>query len=130
MEEKNINMNGVEYQVKSLIEFSSLAKLLFDLAKRQKDIEQNILKIKNSINDKDNRISNLEEKILGKTVKDKFIKNIIQTPNIITQEINKQIQKNENDFDTSNKAIDLNNENINNINYNDKGNDYNYIKSK
>ena len=130
MEEKNIEMNGVEYEVKSLIEFSSLAKLLFDLAKRQKDIEHNILTIKNSLNDKDNRLSNLEENILGKTVKDKFIKNIIQTPNIITQEINKQIQKNENDFDTSNKAIDLDNEKINNINYNYKENDFNYLKKE
>ena len=47
MEEKNIEMNSVEYGVKSLIEFSSLARLLFDLSKRQKDIEQNILIIQN-----------------------------------------------------------------------------------
>ena len=130
MEEKNIEMNGVEYEIKSLIEFSSLAKLLFDLAKKQKDIEQNILMITNSINDKDNRLSNLENKVLGKTVKDKFIKNIIQTPNIITQEIDKQIQKNENVFDSSDKAIDIDNEKIENIKYNNKENDYNYIQKE
>ena len=111
MEEKNIEMNGVEYEVKSLIEFSSLARLLFDLSKRQKDIEQNILLIQNSINDKDNRLTNLENKILNQPTKRKenIISNIIKSPNVIMYANNKQIQNKENDFDSSNKAIDTNN---------------------
>ena len=105
MEEKNIEMNGVQYEIKSLIEFSSLARLLFDLSKRQKDIEQNIISIQNSINDKDNRLTNLENKIITQPTKEKekekenIISNIIKTPNVIMNAINKQIQNKENDFD-------------------------------
>ena len=116
MEEKNIEMNGVQYEIKSLIEFSSLARLLFDLSKRQKDMEQNIISIQNSINDKDNRLTNLENKIITQPTKEKekekenIISNIIKTPNVIMNAINKQIQNKENDFDSSNKALDTNNE--------------------
>ena len=128
MEEKNIEMNGIEYEVKSLIEFSSLAKLLFDLSKRQKDLEQNIILIKTSINDKDNRLSNLENKILGLPKKDKekekekMITNIIKTPNIIMNAINKQLQKTEKNVDSSNKAIELNEENQQSIKFNEDEN--------
>ena len=128
MEEKNIEMNGIEYEVKSLIEFSSLAKLLFDLSKRQKDLEQNIILIKTSINDKDNRLSNLENKILGLPKKDKekekekIITNIIKTPNIIMNAINKQLQKTEKNVDSSNKAIELNEENQQSIKFNEDEN--------
>ena len=128
MEEKNIEMNGIEYEVKSLIEFSSLAKLLFDLSKRQKNLEQNIILIKTSINDKDNRLSNLENKILGLPKKDKekekekIITNIIKTPNIIMNAINKQFQKTEKNVDSSNKAIELNEENQQIIKFNEDEN--------
>ena len=117
MEEKNIEMNGVEYEVKSLIEFSSLARLLFDLSKRQKDLEQNILLMQTSINDKDERLKNLENKILTVPTKEKynekekFITNLIKTPNIIMNTINEQLQNKENNFDSSNKAIDINSQN-------------------
>ena len=43
MEESSIELNDIKYEVKSLIEFSSLAKLLSELSKRQKDLEQNII---------------------------------------------------------------------------------------
>ena len=128
MEEKNIEMNGIEYEVKSLIEFSSLAKLLFDLSKRQKDLEQNIILIRTSINDKDNHLSNLENKILGLPKKDKekekekIITNIIKTPNIIMNAINKQLQKTEKNVDSSNKAIELNEENQQSIKFNEDEN--------
>ena len=128
MEEKNIEMNGIEYEVKSLIEFSSLAKLLFDLSKRQKNLEQNIILIKTSINDKDNRLSNLENKILGLPKKDKekekekIITNIIKTPNIIMNAINNQLQKTEKNVDSSNKAIELNEENQQSIKFNEDEN--------
>ena len=128
MVEKNIEMNGIEYEVKSLIEFSSLAKLLFDLSKRQKDLEQNIILIKTSINDKDNRLSNLENKILGlpkkekEKEKEKIITNIIKTPNIIMNAINKQLQKTEKNVDSSNKAIELNEENQQSIKFNEDEN--------
>ena len=56
----------ITYEIKSLIEFSSLGKLLFDLAKRQKDMENNFLFIKNSINNNNCRLSDIEKKYLGK----------------------------------------------------------------
>ena len=71
MEEKNIEMNGVTYEIKSLIEFSSLGKLLFDLAKRQKDMENNFLFIKNSINNNNSRLSDIEKKIFGEAKNNK-----------------------------------------------------------
>ena len=40
MELSKIESNGIEYEVKSLIEFSNLAKLLYDLSKRQKELEK------------------------------------------------------------------------------------------
>jgi len=60
MEVENIEFNNVDYEVKGLIEFSSLARLLFDLAKRQKELE-------NSVQDKDQRLSDLELKINGES---------------------------------------------------------------
>ena len=74
MEVENIEFNGMEYEVKGLIEFSSLARLLFNLAKRQKLLENKYVYISESIQDKDQRLSDLETKVLGepKTYQKKF----------------------------------------------------------
>ena len=40
MELSKIEADGTDYEVKSLIEFSNLAKLLYDLSKRQKNLEK------------------------------------------------------------------------------------------
>ena len=45
MEVDNIEFNNVQYEVKGLIEFSSLARLLFDLAKRHKELESKYNKL-------------------------------------------------------------------------------------
>ena len=63
MEPEKIEVSGIEYQVKGLIEFSSLARLLFDLAKRQKNLEDKYKIMNDSIIDKDKRISELEYKL-------------------------------------------------------------------
>ena len=68
MEDNNIEFNGMEYEAKSLIEFSSLARLLFDLAKRQKDLEKkfnyinNIGGVNKMIIDKDQKESEIDSK--------------------------------------------------------------------
>ena len=67
METENIEVNNVEYEVKGLIEFSSLARLLYDLAKRQKELENKYDFINESVQDKDQRISDLELKINGES---------------------------------------------------------------
>ena len=118
MDEMNIEFNNVKYEVKSLIEFSSLAKLLLDLSKRQKEIEQNISSINTSINDKDNRLSILEKKISGKMEQEEYIQNIFPSPDINKIEINEQIPNNEKNFDSLNKDIILKKEKEDNI-YND-----------
>ena len=105
MEETNIEVNEVKYEVKSLIEFSSLAKLLFDLSKRQKDMEQNIILIKTSMNEKDERLSNLEKKI---EEQDKNDINKLQGPKITTNEINEQLQDNRNDNINNNEESNAN----------------------
>ena len=105
MEEMNIEVNEVKYEVKSLIEFSSLAKLLFDLSKRQKDMEQNIILIKTSMNEKDERLSNLEKKIKEQ---DKNDINELQGPKITTNEINEQLQDNQNDNINNNEDLNAN----------------------
>ena len=64
---QNIEFNGIEYEAKSLIEFSSLTMLLFDLAKRQKELEKNYKYINESVLDKEQRVSDLEIKVLGKS---------------------------------------------------------------
>ena len=67
MEVENIEVNNIEYEVKGLIEFSSLARLLFDLAKRQKELENKYEYINDSVQDKDQRLSDLELKINGES---------------------------------------------------------------
>ena len=67
MEVENIEVNNVEYEVKGLIEFSSLARLLLDLAKRQKELENKYEYINDSVQDKDQRLSDLELKINGES---------------------------------------------------------------
>ena len=67
MDQKNIEFNGVEYEVKSLIEFSSLARLLFDLAKRQKELENKYEYMNEHILDKEQRVSDLELKVIGES---------------------------------------------------------------
>ncbi len=67
MELQDIEFNGIEYEAKSLIEFSSLARLLFDLAKRQKDLENKYEYINESVSDKEQRVCDLELKVLGES---------------------------------------------------------------
>ena len=101
MEPENIEFNGVEYEVKNLIQFSSLARLLLDLTKRQKILENKYESINESILGKDNKASNLEIKVLGqsKSSQKNIVKDIIsndsnsqrnESPNISNDYIKKQ----------------------------------------
>ena len=119
MEESSIELNDIKYEVKSLIEFSSLAKLLFELSKRQKNIEQNIISIKSLINEKDNRLINLEKKVLGEIQQEKNISGIEQTPIINKNEINFESQnKEKNSGDKKNDSINITKELDNDNNFN------------
>ena len=130
MEENCIELNDIKYEVKSLIEFSSLAKLLLDLSKRQKDMEQNILLINSLVNDKDNRLLNLEKKVLGNIQQEKNISGSNKNPVITKNEINFESQNREKNFGNQKNDIDtqvekLDNDNNYNININeDNNNEY------
>ena len=80
MEPENIEFNGVEYEAKALIQFSSLVRLIFDLAKRQKELESKYEVINENISDKEQRVSDLEIKVLGesKTFQKKLIMILIK----------------------------------------------------
>ena len=67
MEQKNIEFNGIEYEAKTLIEFSSLARLLFDLAQRQKELEKKYESVNKDILDKDQRLSEIEIRVIGES---------------------------------------------------------------
>jgi hypothetical protein len=98
MEVDNIEFNNVEYEVKSLIEFSSLARLLFDLAKRHKELEKKYEYINDSVQDKDQRISDLELKINGesRSYKKKFDGETISQKSKLFEGNNKTLTSNEN----------------------------------
>ena len=67
MEPESIEFNGVEYETKALIQFSSLVRLIFDLTKRQKELESKYEVINENISDKEQRVSDLEIKVLGES---------------------------------------------------------------
>ena len=56
MEEKNIKVNNIEVSCKTLIEFSSLANILLELAKNQKEMEK-------KLNDQDIKINSIKKLI-------------------------------------------------------------------
>ena len=101
--EENIEMNGIKYEIKSLIEFSSLAKLLFELSKRQKNLEQQIILLQTSNKDRDNRLSNLENKFLGNMQKENDLINILHSSDMIENEINENFKNKEKTVDGVNK---------------------------
>ena len=64
---KTLEIDDISYEIKSIIEFSSLIKILFKLSEKQKYIENKIDLINNRIDEKENRINNLEIKVTGES---------------------------------------------------------------
>ena len=89
MEEiKILEIDDTSFESQSLIQFSSLIKFLFKLNSKQKYLEQKINILNNSINEKENRIKNLESKLeeQPKFEELKIGQSFMSTPNI-TQNI-------------------------------------------
>ena len=89
MEEiKILEIDDTSFESQSLIQFSSLIKFLFKLNSKQKSLEQKINILNNSINEKENRIKNLESKLeeQPKFEELKIGQSFMSTPNI-TQNI-------------------------------------------
>ena len=123
MEPENIEFNGVEYEAKTLIQFSSLVRLIFDLVKGQKDLESKYEVINENISDKEQRVSDLEIKVLGESKT--FQKKIDNDTN------QKKNSNYKNDFIKKKNSYDNSNSNNNsNININLGNNTYSQIEEK
>ena len=107
MEPQNIEFNGIEYEIKSLIQFSSLARLLFDIVKHQKELENKYEYINESVLDKEQRVSDLEIKVIGESKS--FNKNKFDN-NSFSKESNLQSQLNYNYIKKENNSVNIHNE--------------------
>ena len=82
---KILKLDDISYECKSLIEFTSLIKFLYNLAEKQKYLEKKIDLVNNRVDDKENRLSDLEIQIKGesKSEDQKIIQSFQQYSNTI-----------------------------------------------
>ena len=102
---KSLEIDDISYESKSIIEFTSLIKILFKLAEKQKNIENKLGLINNRIDEKENRINNLEIQVTGESKSEdhKIIKSFqTSTPIISSKKYSPQKEKLEN---SSNEII-------------------------
>ena len=102
---KSLEIDDISYECKSIIEFTSLIKILFKLAEKQKNIENKLGLINNRIDEKENRINNLEIQVTGESKSEdhKIIKSFqASTPVISAKNYSPQKEKLEN---SSNEII-------------------------
>ena len=62
-----LKIDDSSFECKSIIEFTSLIKILFKLSERQKYLEDKIDLVNNRIDDKEKRLNNLEIKVEGES---------------------------------------------------------------
>ena len=111
MEEiKILEIDDTSYECKSLIEFSSLIKILFKLLEKQKNIENKIDIINNRIDEKENRLNNLEIHVTGESKsEDHKIVNSFQSTSNIPNISNKKLSPKTEEMQHSSKDININN---------------------
>ena len=108
MEEiKILEIDDTSYECQSLIEFTSLIKILFKLSEKQKYIENKIDYINNRVDEKETRLNNLEIQVTGesKSEDNKIIKSFQSSPKILNQKLS---SKTENYADSSKDIHDHN----------------------
>ena len=111
MEEiKILKIDDVSYECKSLIEFTSLINILFKLSEKQKYIENKLDLINNRVDEKENRLNNLEIQVMGESKSEdlKIVKSLNDLPSITNQ---KFVPKNEN-YDYSSQEIQIQTPNV------------------
>jgi len=64
---KILEIEDTSFESKSLIEFTSLIKFLFKLSQRQKYLENKISLVNERVDEKENRLNNLEIQVLGES---------------------------------------------------------------
>ena len=90
MEEiKILEIDDTSYECRSLIEFTSLIKILFKLSEKQKYIESKIDYINNRVDEKETRLSNLEIQLNGvsKSEDHKIVQSFQSSPKISNQKL-------------------------------------------
>ena len=127
MEEiKSLQIEDTSFECQSLIQFSSLIKLLYKLNEKDKILEQKIDIINQTLNEKEQRIKNLENKLEEQPKFDdmKMGQSFISSPNVTQQiiksekyessprEINKRKSSDIEDKKEKELNIDLNKVNI------------------
>ena len=94
---KILEIDGTSYECQSLIEFNftSLIKLLYKLAEKQKKLENKIDLVNTRVDEKENRLSNLEIQIKGesKSEDNKIIQSFQSSPNVTEKKTPKNLEK-------------------------------------
>ena len=92
---KILKLDDISYECKSLIEFTSLIKFLYNLAEKQKYLEKKIDLVNNRVDDKENRLSDLEIQIKGesKSEDQKIIQSFQQYSNTIDKHPSQKTDK-------------------------------------
>ena len=105
MEDKTIKINNLEVKCEALIEFSSLANVLLELVKRQKELEK-------KLNDHDIKINNIKKIITsGSGGGADWQEKENEISNILKDDDQFNINMNDNDYNNnSNISNDLNND--------------------
>ena len=109
MEEiKILEIDDTSYECQSLIEFTSLIKILFKLAEKQKYIENKIDYINNRVDEKENRLNNLEIQINGESKSEdhKILKSFQSNSKISNQKLS---PKTDTFIDYSSKDLQIQN---------------------
>ena len=89
MEEiKILEIDDISYECKSLIEFTSLIKILYKLSEKQKFLENKLDLVNNRVDEKEARLNNLEIQVAGESKSEdlKIVKAIQESSNQVTNQ--------------------------------------------
>ena len=112
---KILEIDDSYFECKSIIEFTSLIKILFKLSQKQKYLENKIDLVNSRVDEKENRLSNLEIQIKGESQSDdkKIIKSFESSPKItekISPQKTEKFESSSKDINSSNKLNEENEE--------------------
>ena len=102
---KILEIDDTSYECKSLIEFSSLINILFKLSEKQKNIENKLDLINSRVDEKENRLNNLEIQVMGESKSEdhKVVKSLGYITKITNQKNSPKAEK----FDNSSNEIQI-----------------------
>ena len=109
---KILEIDDTSYECSSIIEFTSLIKILFKLSEKQKYLENKIDLINNRVDEKENRLNNLEIQVTGESKSEdlKIVKSIQNVGNTTNQKISPKPSFEHSSKDIKNIKIDEKND--------------------